>query len=47
VNLEMVNNRLSQLHLEMTGIAPTSLANGIRLSIFANTVKPFARRRLP
>gem|GEM_PF-5220211 len=47
MNHAMVNNRISQLGLTLSGIIHTSSANGISLSIFQHTFEPFARRRLP
>ncbi|GIP18597.1 hypothetical protein J40TS1_42390 [Paenibacillus montaniterrae] len=47
MNHAMVNNRISQLGLVLSGIIFTFSANGISLSIFKHTFKPFARRRLP
>ncbi|WP_169456509.1 hypothetical protein [Paenibacillus pinihumi] len=47
MNHEMVNNRISQLGLVLSGIIFTFSANGISLSKFEHTVVPFARRRLP
>ncbi len=42
----MVNNRISQLPIAMAGIVHAFSANGISLSNYAYTIKPFARRRL-
>jgi hypothetical protein len=42
----MVNNRISQLPIAMAGIVHAFSANGRGLSNYANTIKPFARRRL-
>ncbi|WP_188887250.1 hypothetical protein [Paenibacillus radicis (ex Gao et al. 2016)] len=47
MNHELVNNRISQLPVAMSGITHTFLANGISLSINDYTFEPFARRRLP
>ncbi|MGO4543622.1 hypothetical protein AB4Z29_02310 [Paenibacillus sp. 2TAB23] len=46
MNHEMVNNRISQLPIAMAGIVHAFSANGIALSNYAQTIKPFARRRL-
>jgi len=47
VNHTMVNNRIGQLGLILTGIIFTGTENGISLSIFDHTIKPFASRHLP
>ncbi|WP_240421018.1 hypothetical protein [Paenibacillus periandrae] len=47
MNHEMVNNRISQLPIAMAGIVHTFPNNGRSLSVYSNTVVPFARRRLP
>ncbi|QYR22722.1 hypothetical protein KZ483_07185 [Paenibacillus sp. sptzw28] len=47
MNLEMVNNRISQLPIATAGIVHVFFANGISLSNYDNMFEPFARRRLP
>lgn len=47
MNHEVVNNRISQLGMALSGIIFTQSANWISLSIYKHTVEPFARRRLP
>ncbi|MFF2888701.1 hypothetical protein [Paenibacillus sp. NPDC057967] len=47
MNLEMANNRISQLPVAMSGIVHTVSVNGSSLSNFNHTIIPFARRRLP
>jgi len=47
VNLEMANNRISQLPVAMSGIVHAVTVNGISLSNFNYTITTFARRRLP
>ncbi|MGE6226050.1 RAxF-45 family protein [Paenibacillus chitinolyticus] len=47
MNLEKLNDRISQLPIAMAGIVHAFPVNGRSLSIFTNTVHPIARRRLP
>ncbi|WP_182914193.1 hypothetical protein [Paenibacillus sp. 1011MAR3C5] len=47
MNLEMVNNRISQLPVAMSGIVHAVTVDGSSLSNFNYTIIPFARRRLP
>ncbi|WP_255654830.1 hypothetical protein [Cohnella sp. REN36] len=43
MNRESVNNRLSQLPIQMAGIINARMADGISLSIFEHTVIPIAK----
>ncbi|MGG3282792.1 hypothetical protein [Paenibacillus solani] len=47
MNIEMVNNRISQLPMAMAGIAHAFFLNGRGLSNFNDTVCTIARSHLP
>lgn len=47
MNFELVNNRISQLPLALSGIVHESGNNGISLSIEHHTVTQLAKRYLP
>lgn len=47
MNLELVNNRVSQLPIAMAGIVHVFGKDGRSLSIFEHTVLPLTKRRLP
>ncbi|MBD0379432.1 hypothetical protein [Paenibacillus sedimenti] len=47
MNFELVNNRVSQLPIAMAGIVHAFGKYARSLSIFAHTVLPLEKRRLP
>jgi len=47
MNIELVNNRISQLPLALAGIVHESGNNGISLSIEQHTVTQLVKRFLP
>ncbi|WP_205516976.1 hypothetical protein [Paenibacillus sp. SYP-B3998] len=47
MNLELVNNRVSQLPIAMAGIVHVCGKDARSLSIYAHTVPPLKKRRLP